>query len=173
MRTRSCDMAAFYEAIALTLKPQYQRLVHTRSLGKKDFDRIVEVFDHWWGGPSSGFSPHPIFFYELGERALVAESDGEMVGFLLGFAAERPTRTGYVHLVGIHPEHRRKGVGRVLYERFTQACEKSGCTRMKAITTAANEGSLRFHEALGWKAEEIEDYAGPGRRRIVFTRVLG
>jgi len=143
--------------------------VQTRPLTKADFDHIVEVFDHWWGGPSSGFSPHPLFYYELGEHALVVEDGTDVVGFLLGFAVNQ---TGYVHLVGIHPERRRKGVGRVLYEKFTQACRNAGCTRMKAITTAANEGSLRFHEALGWTAEEVEDYAGPGRRRIVFTKSL-
>jgi hypothetical protein len=44
---------------------------------------------------------------------------------------------------------------------------------MKAITTAGNDGSLRFHEAMGWSAEEIEDYAGPSRKRIVFTKELG
>ena len=27
-------------------------------------------------------------------------------------------------------------------------------------------------EAMGWKAEEIEDYAGPSRKRIVFTKDL-
>ena len=43
---------------------------------------------------------------------------------------------------------------------------------MKAITTQGNEGSIRFHVALGWNAKEVDDYAGPGRRRIVFTRVL-
>jgi GNAT superfamily N-acetyltransferase len=146
--------------------------VETRTLTKADFDRIVEVFDAWWGGPSSGFSPHPIFFYELGEHALVVDEAGDMAGFLFGFVAERPERTGYVQLVGISPNHRRKGVGRVLYEKFTQACRNAGCIRMKAITTPANEGSLRFHEALGWTAETVDDYAGPGRKRIVFTKAL-
>jgi GNAT superfamily N-acetyltransferase len=146
--------------------------VQTRTLTKADFDRIVEVFDAWWGGPSSGFSPHPIFFYELGEHALVVDEAGELAGFLFGFIAERPERTGYVQLVGIAPEQRRKGVGRILYEKFTQTCRDAGCVRMKAITTPANEGSLRFHEALGWTAETVDDYAGPDRRRIVFTKAL-
>jgi hypothetical protein len=43
---------------------------------------------------------------------------------------------------------------------------------MKAITTPGNEGSIRFHLALGWSVEDIEDYAGPRRRRIVFTKAL-
>jgi hypothetical protein len=41
---------------------------------------------------------------------------------------------------------------------------------MKALTTTGNEGSIQFHTALGWRATEIEDYAGRDRRRIVFTK---
>jgi GNAT superfamily N-acetyltransferase len=77
-----------------------------------------------------------------------------------------------VHLVGIHPEYRRRGVGRLLYDRFTEECHGAGCVRMKAITTPGNEGSIRFHVALGWNVQELDDYAGPGRRRIVFTKPL-
>ncbi len=143
----------------------------TRKITKADFDRIVEVIDHWWGGPISTFA-HPIFFYELGDMALVVEENGEMIGFLLGFIANEETRTGYVHLVGIHPDHRRKGVGRRLYAKFTERAVAAGCTKLKAITTTGNEGSIRFHLAQGWAAQEIDDYAGPGRKRIVFSKEL-
>lgn len=145
--------------------------MQTRKITKADFDQIVEVIDRWWGGPISTFA-HPIFFYELGDNALIVEEGGRMIGFLLGFLSFHEPKTGYVHLVGIHPDYRRKGVGRLLYENFTERCRSLGCRRMKAITTAANEGSLRFHDAMGWKTEEIEDYAGPSRKRIVFTKEL-
>jgi GNAT superfamily N-acetyltransferase len=147
--------------------------MNVRRITKTDFDRIVEVIDHWWGGPIGTFA-HPIFFYELGDHALVVEQGQELIGFLLGFpiTASGGVRTGYVHLVGIHPDHRRRGVGRLLYERFMQECRTAGCTLMKAITTPGNEGSIRFHVAVGWRVQEIDDYAGPGRRRIVFTKQL-
>lgn len=143
--------------------------MNVRRIAKTDFDRIVEVIDHWWGGPIGTFA-HPIFFYELGDKAFVVEQGSEMIGFLLGFLVNGST--GYVHLVGIHPEHRRRGVGRLLYDRFTAECRAAACARLKAITTPGNEGSIRFHVALGWNVQEIEDYAGPGRRRIVFTKPL-
>ena len=145
--------------------------MQTRRITKEDFDQIVSVIDRWWGGPISTFA-HPIFFYELGDHALVVEHEKVLIGFLLGFIASRPARTGYVHLVGIHPEFRRQGVGRFLYDRFIEECRASGCTHMKSITTHANEGSIQFHTALGWHFQEAEDYAGPGRKRIVFTRCL-
>jgi L-amino acid N-acyltransferase YncA len=146
--------------------------MQTRRITKADFDTIVEVIDRWWGGPISTFA-HPIFFYELGDKALVVEADdGEIIGFLLGFVAREPSLTGYVHLVGIHTDHRRRGVGRLLYQAFTETCQAAGCERLKAITTIGNEGSIRFHLALGWAAQETDDYAGPGRKRVVFTKSL-
>ena len=145
--------------------------MQTRSITKPDFDSIVEVIDRWWGGPISTFA-HPIFFYELGSKGLVVEAEDRIIGFLLGFVAHEPCLTGYVHLVGIHPDHRRKGVGRLLYQAFTETCQTANCERLKAITTIGNEGSIRFHLALGWQAQEIDDYAGPGRKRVVFTKSL-
>jgi ribosomal protein S18 acetylase RimI-like enzyme len=143
--------------------------MRTRGLTKEDFDEIVQVMDHWWGGPS-GTKPEPIFFYEFGAHALIAEDSGTMVGFLLGFITDRSPRVGYVHLVGIHPQYRRRGVARALYEEFTQRAGTSGARAIKAITTVGNQGSVDFHRALGFHVEEVGDYAGPGRARYVFTR---
>lgn len=145
--------------------------METRKITKADFDQIVEVIDRWWGGPIATLAL-PIFFYELGDNALIVENDGRLIGFLLGFIVFKPPKTGYVHLVGIHPDYRRQGVGRLLYESFTERCRGLGCLRMKAITTAGNEGSLRFHQAMGWSADEIDDYAGPNRKRVVFAKSL-
>lgn len=142
----------------------------TRPLTKADYDHIVQVIDRWWGGPTSALA-HPMFFYELGRLARVVESDGIMVGFLLGFICPDAS-VGYVHLVGIHPDYRRLGVGKILYASFEADCRRDGCGTLKAITTLGNEASLSFHQALGWTMSETEDYAGPGRMRIVFTRDL-
>lgn len=144
--------------------------METRPLTQPDFQQIVRVIDHWWGGPTSALA-HPIFFYELGRLACVVEDQGELVGFLLGFRCP-DAPVGYVHLVGIHPRYRRRGVGRMLYAAFEADCRRERCLSLKAITTLGNEGSVRFHAALGWSATEVEDYAGPGRTRIVFTKEL-
>lgn len=142
-----------------------------RGINKGDFDYIVSVLDRWWGGPS-GERAHPIFFYEHGDMALIAEDNGEVLGFLLGLLAPTQPPTAYVHLVGIHPDHRRRGVGKDLYEHFAKRAKEAGARRIKAITTVGNEGSIRFHEALGFAVHEDPDYAGPGRSRVVFTKDL-
>lgn len=149
----------------------------TRPLLKQDYDHIVQVIDRWWGGPTSALA-HPIFFYELGQLARVVEDEGTLVGFLFGFvswptkADSDEQRVGYVHLVGIHPDFRRRGVGKVLYHAFEEDCRALGCTSLKAITTPGNEASIAFHRAMGWASDVVEDYAGPGRTRVVFERSL-
>lgn len=142
-----------------------------RGITKADYDYLVSVLDRWWGGPSTERA-HPVFFYELGDQALVAEDDGQVVGFLLGFIAPTHPPTGYVHLVGIHPDYRRKGVGKELYKQFTDRCRAQGVRRLKAMTNVGNETSAGFHQALGFEAREDPDYAGPGRARLVFTKEL-
>ena len=142
----------------------------TRPLAKADYDQIVRVIDRWWGGPTSALA-HPMFFYELGRLARVVENDGLLVGFLLGFICPDAS-VGYVHLVGIHPDYRRRGVGKVLYQTFEEDCRAAACMRLKAITTLGNEGSIAFHKATGWSVTMVEDYAGPARPRVVFQKNL-
>lgn len=143
----------------------------TRPLGKQDYDHIVQVIDRWWGGPTSALA-HPLFYYELGQLARVVEHDGILVGFLFGFVAPGPPKVGYVHLVGIHPDYRRRGVGKVLYQAFEEDCRSLGCAELKAVTTLGNEASIGFHKATGWQADRVEDYAGPARPRLVLRKRL-
>lgn len=143
----------------------------TRGVAQGDLQQIVSVIDQWWGGPTSALA-HPLFFYELGRHALVVEDNGRMVGFLLGFMSDATRPVGYIHLVGIDPSVRRRGVGRRLYEEFARRAKDAGAGQIKAITTPGNQGSVDFHRAMGFIVELVPDYAGVGRSRYVFSRSL-
>lgn len=139
-----------------------------RGIEKADFDFIVSTADRWWGGLAA-VPVHPLFFHEFGKHALIAEDQGRVVGFLLGFVVED---LGYVHLVGIDPDHRRRGIAKRLYEDFEAKCRKNAAKQLRAITTMGNDGSVAFHLALGFESKEIPDYAGAGRPRILFEKTL-
>ena len=48
-----------------------------------------------------------------------------------------------------------------------------GATRLKAITSVGNQGSIAFHRSLGFDAQITDDYNGPGRGpMVVFRRDL-
>lgn len=150
--------------------------VGLRCITKSDYDHIISVLDAWWGGPAREVAS-PFFLYEFGEHSFVAVEtiDGEeqIIGFLLGFMAQTTeVITGYVHLVGIHPDHRRRGIGKMLYEHFTAHTRKHRGTQIKAISSIANEHSIAFHRALGFETWERENYAGPKRGRMVYLKRL-
>ncbi len=166
---RDCTRIA--QAVSFEAEPNMtSSAMTTRRLTKADYDHVVRVIDKWWGGPTSALA-HPIFFHELGDAAMVVELDGRVVGFLLGFITPHGP-IGYVHLVGIDPDFRRKHVGTLLYAAFEEKCRKAGCVSLKAITTLGNEISIQFHQAMGWTNELAENYAGPGRTRMLFSKTL-
>ena len=142
-----------------------------RAATKADFDQIVAVLDRWWGGPSPERA-HPLFFHEFGETALVAEEGDHLVGFLLGLHTTGASPTAYIHLVGIHPDHRRRGVGHDLYGTFCERARAAGVPRAKAIAAVGHDGPIRFHQALGFQGTEDPNYAGRGRARMVFLKDL-
>ena len=63
------------------------------------------------------------------DAALVAEVDGKVVGFMLGevrageFGLEEPT--GWVEVLGVDPDQRRKSIGRLLAEAMLVAFQSS------------------------------------------------
>jgi len=150
---------------------QEQPAMLLRALEKQDYDQIVQVIDRWSGGPTSALV-HPLLFYELGQLARVVERDSQLVGFLFGFPSQAIEPVGYVHLVGVHPEFRRRGIGRLLYSKFEEDCRKIGCKALKSMTAPGNESAAAFHKALGFNAELLDGYAGPGRPRVVFGKHL-
>ena len=80
---------------------------------------------------------------------------------------------GYIHFVGVSPEHRGGGLGRRLYERFFEDARAAGRTRVTCVTSPVNEGSVAFHEALGFTSERVaHDYDGPGEDRVLFVKTL-
>ena len=66
-----------------------------------------------------------------------------------------------------------KGSGRTLYERFFEEVRAQGRSVVRCVTSPLNQGSLAFHEALGFEVERIaEDYDGPGEDRALLVKRL-
>lgn len=40
------------------------------------------------------------------------------------------------------------------------------------MTQPSNAASIAFHESIGMRWQEIPDYSGPGRHRVIFHRDL-
>jgi predicted GNAT superfamily acetyltransferase len=146
--------------------------VTVRSATPGDFDPIVAVVDDWWGRPIS-HNLSRLFLDHFAGTSLVAELDGTLVGFLIGFLSPDQPTHAYVHFVGVNPESRRTGLARHLYELFFDIARAGHRTVVHAITAPVNTRSIAFHSALGFECSApVADYDGPGVDRVVFTRQL-
>ncbi|MFF7945567.1 GNAT family N-acetyltransferase [Streptomyces griseorubiginosus] len=138
--------------------------------GVSDLHQVLADHARYWGERDLRALHLTALVQEFGSTCLVARADDGIRGYLFGFVT--PDGTGYVHLIATRDDTRGTGLGRTLYEAFTAAARSQGAVRLKAITSPANTGSLALHRSLGFQDRLVEDYDGPGRPRVVFTRDL-
>ncbi|HEU4970394.1 MAG TPA: GNAT family N-acetyltransferase [Gaiellaceae bacterium] len=115
-----------------------------------------------------------LFFIHFEGTSFVAEdTSGELLGFVCGFLSQTADDEAYIHFIGVTPEDRGDGLGRALYERFFEEARANGRTSVRCVTSPVNQGSLAFHEAMGFQVERVvEDYDGPGEDRVLLVKQL-
>jgi ribosomal protein S18 acetylase RimI-like enzyme len=147
-----------------------------------DYQQIIAVVDDWWGGRRMADMLPKLFFVHFRPTCFVAEHNGQIVGFLVGFVSQTFPGEAYIHFAGVHPGFRKDGLGRALYERFFAAAAKMGCRTVRCVTSPVNEGSISFHRRMGFSATKsekivdgipiIEGYDGKGEDRVLFFKSL-
>ena len=135
-----------------------------------DLHQVLEDHARYWGERDLRALHQPVLVREFGATCLVARAEEVAADAVLGFVT--PDHTGYVHLIATRDDSRGTGVGRRLHTHFAELARGQGAVRLKAITSVTNEGSIAFHRTLGFDARVVEDYDGPGRPMVVFTRSL-
>lgn len=145
----------------MTMPPELPG-IRFRRPHEDDYPGIVSVIDEWWGGRRmEALLPRLWLQHFTGTSWLAATEEGRLAGFLIGFHSPDQPDIAYCHLVATNPNHRGRGVGRALYERFFADARAAGRSRAVAITWPANRASLAFHRALGFEPER-----GPGTRNL-------
>ena len=84
---------------------------------------------------------------------LVWEEDGRVLGYCYaGRAIERPANARKAeNTSNLAHEAQHRGIGRQLYARIEELLRRQGCRKVFAIVTSANELSLAFHRAIGYR----------------------
>ncbi|MGA5649593.1 GNAT family N-acetyltransferase [Streptomyces seoulensis] len=138
--------------------------------GVDDFHRVLADHRRYWGERDLRSLHLLALVQEFGSTCLVARAEDGIRGYVFGFVT--PDGTGYVHLIATREDARGTGLGRRLYTAFAEAAKRHGACRLKAITSVGNSGSIAFHRSLGFEAEIVDDYNGPGLAMAVFHRDL-
>lgn len=153
-----------------------------RTVKNSDYDLISPVINEWWGGRNMADKLLKLFFVHFHTTSFIAEKDGEVVGFLIGFLSQTYSDEAYIHFVGVHPEYRKHNIGRQLYNEFFNVVKQYGRNIVRCVTSPVNKVSISFHTRMGFEIEsgnkEVDgisvfaDYDGPNQDRVLFVKKL-
>ncbi len=100
-------------------------------------------------------------FHSDSEFCLVAELDGEIIGFALGTTIEKSNsawKYGYLVWLGIKPDFQRQGLAEKLFRRFKDIMLRSSVRMLLVDTQSENLPALRFFEKIGFGNPEEHIY---------------
>ncbi|MEM9977574.1 MAG: GNAT family N-acetyltransferase [Cyanobacteria bacterium P01_D01_bin.2] len=153
-----------------------------RNICPSDYQPIISVLNHWWGGrPMSNMLPK-LFFVHFCGTSFIMETNDHILGFLIGFCSQTYPKQAYIHFAGVNPTYRKQGVGRTLYETFFETVQRLNCDQVRCVTAPINQQSIDYHLAMGFKADPgdsqlndipyTSDYDGTGEDRVLFVKQL-
>lgn len=94
-------------------------------------------------------------------EAIVVESDGRIVAFVLGWRRSRTE--GHVITLDVATSARRQGLGRRLMVELERRFRAAGVRRVQLETAATNTIAIGFYERLGYRTvAQLPSYYGPG-----------
>jgi GNAT superfamily N-acetyltransferase len=102
-------------------------VINVRPAEMTDLDAIVRIDEKLSGQTRKEYWLQRLEIAALRPpwMSLVAETDGRLVGFLLGWVGESEfgiaQRTGWVDLIGVDPPYRGRGIGQALLRRFVDS----------------------------------------------------
>jgi ribosomal protein S18 acetylase RimI-like enzyme len=131
---------------------------------------LLAAHEEFWDGRDLRSLHAAMWFRQFGAHALLALDGSTIAGYLCGTVTV--DGLGYVHLVAVRRGYRGQGIARDLWATFETAARQAGATRLEAVTSPGNAGSIAFHTRLGMTAQEIPGYAGDDRTTVLFRRDL-
>ncbi len=102
--------------------------------------------DAWSESSVSGTLASPL------AAAFVAECDGECIGYLL---SSMLAPEGELLRIGVHPAHRRRGIGGALMRRFLNEAEGRGCKEIFLEVRADNAAAIALYRQSGFQDNGI------------------
>ena len=138
--------------------------------GPSIFKEILKNLPSFWGEREMRTQHQPVWLRQFASDAVVVREGGVLTGYLLG--AVTTHELAYVQLIATRTDQRGRGLGRPLYDTFLSDARRRGARRVDAITATTNTGSVAFHQRLGFSAEVVPDYAGPGQPRVLLRLSL-
>lgn len=109
------------------------------------------------------------YFTSDPDYCLVAESDGQIVGFILANTIEKEgtawKRYGYLAWMGVDEAFQRTNLGRRLYRKMEEKLTEDGVRMVIADTEGNNKAAIAFFEAMGFSPRSDHVWLAKTMRR--------
>jgi diaminobutyrate acetyltransferase len=138
--------------------------------------------------PLESYAEH---FYKIvlryfGDTCYVAEQDGQITGFILGFFSQQDPETYFLWQIGVHPEKQGEGIGKQLLQYAEKQLQKKSIHRIELTIDPENTASKKLFEQNGYQNSSfnagsvisvngmiaIKDYYSPGRHFMLYDKHL-
>jgi ribosomal protein S18 acetylase RimI-like enzyme len=123
-------------------------------LFKEDYQRD-QTFNLDWTFSKDGETFYKEMVTKSDSCALVAESKGEIVGYIVGNLKKEQIRvkSKYAELEDmlVLPKFRNQGIGSKLLEEFISWCKQKGISCLSAKVTVKNQQAVKFYKERGFK----------------------
>ena len=151
--------------------------VKIRVLDESDLDAVVKIDKNVLGKERRAFWKRKIAYAGIYPRpALVAEFEGKVVGFILGYVSGWefgvPDTVGWIDTLGVDPAYQRRGIGRALFNALIEIFKRSGREEnpeakkaekrkvegVNVVYTLASwidSDLLQFYHAMGFKKGQM------------------
>jgi ribosomal protein S18 acetylase RimI-like enzyme len=138
--------------------------VKVRLLTKEDLEAIVRIDEKVLGG-KKGFSEPRREYWErkldqtLTQASLVAEEEGQVVGFILGEVSGWefgvPDTTGWIDTLGIDPNYQGKGLATILMRELVSHLKRIGVKTVYTLVNWNDWDLLQFFHSMGFERGDM------------------
>jgi [ribosomal protein S18]-alanine N-acetyltransferase len=120
--------------------------IDLRAIRPSDIDQVMAIERASFSSPWSA----QFFLEEIGvsySKSLLAEFQGKVIGYLVFW--QLPVEVD-IHNLAVHPDHRRKGIGRFLLNTMIHTAKKRGFKRIILEVRKSNRPAQRLYQSLGF-----------------------
>ncbi len=147
--------------------PETESEIRVRPLDELDISAIVAIDEKISGRYRPEVWERRIGYYirRDPDAPVVAEADGEVVGFMLGevrsgeFGLEEPT--GWIEVLGVDPGHRGRSIGRRMAEAMLEHFRGQGARSVRTLVDEEMGELHGFFTSLGFEPATLRPFVRP------------
>ena len=126
-------------------------MIIIRKFKPEDFPYVIDI-------ERQVFNEHDPYFYmqfyeTCSDGFIVAEMNGLVIGYVVGFLAKEGT--GRIFSLAVHPAYQGRGAGSALLKELTDIFRNFGAVEIILEVRSGNNRARKFYEKHGFVAEKF------------------